>query len=85
MATLTIRGIPEALRRSLRLRAARHGRSMEEEVRQLLREAVARERAQSGLGSRIAARFARAGGVDLPKIRRAVPRTPPGFSSTDDE
>lgn len=84
MATLTIRGIPESLRRSLRLRAARHGRSMEEEVRQLLREAIVRERADRGLGSRITSRFARAGGVELPKIRRAVPRTPPGFS-TDNE
>jgi hypothetical protein len=58
---------------------------MEEEVRQLLREAVVRERAQPGLGSRIAARFAQAGGVDLPKVRRATPRTPPGLSEPDDE
>jgi len=36
MATLTIRNVPAELRDRLRIRAARHGRSMEAEVRALL-------------------------------------------------
>jgi hypothetical protein len=37
-----------------------------EEARQILRQALLRQRASVGLGSRIAQRFAAAGGVDLP-------------------
>ena len=77
MASLTIRDIPESLKQALRQRAARHGRSMEEEARQLLRQAVTRDRASTGLGSRIASRFAGLGGVALPQVRRSSPRKPP--------
>jgi len=38
MATLTIRNLPEATHKALRLRAAENGRSMEEEVRRILAE-----------------------------------------------
>ncbi len=40
MASLTVRQLDEKLKRLLRLRAARHGRSMEDEVRTILREAA---------------------------------------------
>ncbi len=40
MATLTIRNVSDEVHRSLRLRAASHGRSTEAEVRVLLEEAV---------------------------------------------
>lgn len=40
MATLTIRNLDEHLKRSLRLRAAVHGRSMEQEARLILAEAL---------------------------------------------
>jgi phosphopantothenoylcysteine decarboxylase / phosphopantothenate---cysteine ligase len=40
MASLTIRRLDEALKQRLRLRAARHGRSMEDEARTILREAA---------------------------------------------
>lgn len=40
MAALTVRNLPEEVHRSLRLRAAQHGRSTEAEVRALLEEAV---------------------------------------------
>ena len=40
MASLTVRQLDDALKRLLRLRAARHGRSMEDEVRVILREAA---------------------------------------------
>jgi phosphopantothenoylcysteine decarboxylase/phosphopantothenate--cysteine ligase len=41
LASLTIRRLDETLKKLLRLRAARHGRSMEDEVRIILREAAA--------------------------------------------
>jgi phosphopantothenoylcysteine decarboxylase / phosphopantothenate---cysteine ligase len=40
MASLTVRQLDDKLKRSLRLRAARHGRSMEDEVRVILRQAA---------------------------------------------
>lgn len=40
MATLTVRNLPDEVHRALRVRAARHGRSTEAEVRALLEEAV---------------------------------------------
>ena len=68
MATLTIRNLDDAVRDRLRQRAAEHGHSMEEEVRQILRQVVkpADTAATSeGLGSRIHNHFARLGGVEL--------------------
>ena len=54
----------------LKRRAARHGRSMEEEVRHILRNAVMTENAcVSKLGSRIAARFRKSGlRAELPEL-----------------
>jgi phosphopantothenoylcysteine decarboxylase/phosphopantothenate--cysteine ligase len=40
LASLTVRQLDEKLKKRLRLRAARHGRSMEDEVRVILREAA---------------------------------------------
>ena len=40
MATLTIRNLDDTLKTRLRVVAAQHGRSMEEEVRQIIREAL---------------------------------------------
>ncbi|WP_349256714.1 FitA-like ribbon-helix-helix domain-containing protein, partial [Mycobacterium sp.] len=40
MAILTVRNLPVAVHRALRVRAARHGRSTEAEVRAILEEAV---------------------------------------------
>lgn len=40
MAMLTVRNLPDEVHRALRLRAARHGRSTEAEVRTILEEAV---------------------------------------------
>ena len=52
MTTLTIRNVDPALKEELRVRAARHGRSMEEEIRDILRDAVkdeGRAHARNGL------------------------------------
>ena len=40
MASLTVRQLDDKLKALLRLRAARHGRSMEDEVRTILRDAA---------------------------------------------
>ena len=45
MPSLTIRQLDEALKKRLRLRAAKHGRSVEDEVRTILRSAAADEAA----------------------------------------
>jgi len=66
----------------LELRAARHGWSMEEEVRQILRSAVSDEvPAYQNLGSRIAARFAGVGLTEPLVELRGHTIEPMGFSS----
>ncbi len=81
MASLTIRNLDDALKASLRIRAAEHGRSMEEEARQILGKSLVRGRTSVGLGSRIASRFTAVGGVDLPVVSRSLPRSSPGFGT----
>jgi antitoxin FitA len=65
MAALTIRGLDDDTKARLRVRAARHGRSMEAEVRAILEDALPPQRATGGLGSRIRARFGAVGGMEL--------------------
>jgi antitoxin FitA len=58
MGQVIVRNLEDAVKRKLQRRAARHGRSMEEEVRNILRDAVKDEsRPQRGLGTAIAERF----------------------------
>lgn len=58
MAQLVVRNLEDDVKERLRRRAQRHGRSTEEEVRDILRNAVKDEDApQVGLGSRLAQRF----------------------------
>lgn len=74
MATLTLRNIDESLKASLRMNAAANSRSMEEEARQILKRHLLRERCKTGVGSRIANRFSKMGGVVLPEVVRSYPR-----------
>lgn len=71
MAQFTVRDLEEDVKIRLKRRAARHGCSMEEEVRQILRNAVKDEgRPAVRLGNRIAGRFADIGlTADLPELR----------------
>ncbi|MBZ5642665.1 MAG: Arc family DNA-binding protein [Acidobacteriia bacterium] len=71
MAQLVVRNVEESVKSRLKRRAGRHGRSMEEEVRDILREAVKQEEVPlGGLGSGIASRFRRAGlKSDIPELR----------------
>ena len=77
MAILTIRNLDETIKRNLRLSAAMHGCSMEEEARRILRRALTRRDRTKGLGSRIHQRFAAAGGLDLSLPARSAPRPAP--------
>lgn len=78
MASITIRNLDENVKARLRVQAARHGRSMEEEARTLLRAAL-REDTPAGtdLAASIHARFRRLGGVELQIPAREAMRRPP--------
>lgn len=79
MSTLTIRNLEPGIKNKLRLVAAEHGRSMEEEVRTILRNVLNQPAPAGGLGSRIHARFAALGGatdIALP-ARTDAPRAAP--------
>ncbi len=66
MASMTIRDLDERLKAQLRIQAARHGRSMEEEARDILKTALARQSSRHGsLVAAIRARIEPIGGVDL--------------------
>ena len=66
MASMTIRNLDDSLIRRLRVRAAQHGKSMEEESREILRIALSHEDDElHRLSSQIHRRFAEIGGVDL--------------------
>jgi antitoxin FitA len=81
MATLTIRNIDATVKERLRVRAARHARSMEAEARTILSEAVAAEREapEPNLAEAIRRRFAPLGGVDLEPTPREFVGEPPSF------
>jgi plasmid stability protein len=80
MATLTIRDLDPAVKERLRVRAAKSGRSMEEEVRVILRQATLEEaNPRGGLGTAIRELFAPLGGVELEIAPRELGRDPPDF------
>ena len=64
MASITIRNHDDDVKHRLRVRAAEHGRSMEEEAREIIRQAVAQPSAPKNLGQSVHQRFAALGGVD---------------------
>ncbi|PYV49318.1 MAG: plasmid stabilization protein [Acidobacteria bacterium] len=66
MASITIRQLPETTKRKLRMRAAEHGRSMEQEAREILKVELAKPpRTGKDLVDAIRRRFAPYGGVEL--------------------
>jgi antitoxin FitA len=75
VATLTLRNLDDDLKASLRVQAARHGQSMEEEVRCILRQNLSRPTPTEGLGQRLSNRF-RAAASELSIPARSLPRKP---------
>ena len=80
MASITIRNLDNDVKTRLRMRAAGHGRSMEEEARMILREAVDRGAVPAkGMGTALRKLFRPFGGVELDLPPREPMRDPPRF------
>ena len=78
MASITIRNLDDQTKRRLRIRAAHHNRSMEEEARNLLSAALAEEASNPrNLAEAIRKRFEPLGGIDLRLPPREPMREPP--------
>jgi antitoxin FitA len=82
VATMTIRNIDDHLKARLRIQAALHGRSMEDEARDILRAALSVEPVRgASLVAAIRARIAPLGGIELELPEREAIRTPPDFGA----
>ena len=79
MASITIRNLDDNVKTRLRVRAADNGRSMEEEARLILRDAVGCKPSSRNLASIIRAHFGPANGVDLELPPREPGREAPSF------
>ncbi len=65
MASMTIRNLDEKLKARLRIQAAKHGRSMEDEARDILRSALSTASSRASLVKSIRSRIEPLGGVEL--------------------
>jgi len=76
MATITIRNLDESVKRALQIRAAKNGRSMEAEAREMISAPITKSRSRSGkgLGTAIHEPFAALGDVELQIQSRGVAR-----------
>ena len=76
MAAITVRNVPDEVRRALRARAVRHGRSAEAEVRQIL-EGAARPEGRLKLGDFLVSIAREAGGLTDAEARQFERDTTP--------
>ncbi len=72
MSAVSIRNLDARVKERLRVRAARHGRSMEAEMRAILTDAVTEPEERNGLLGELLDRFEALGGVDLDIPARAT-------------
>ena len=80
MATMTIRDIDDKMKARLRIQAAIHGRSMEEEARDILRSALSAEPVRgTSLAAALRARVAPLGGWEPELPEREPIRSPQAF------
>lgn len=80
MATLTIRKLDPAVKEQLRVRAAQHGRSMEEEARRILAEACDQEARAENLAEIALRLFGEDNGIELELPAREAGPEPPTFA-----
>lgn len=81
MASITIRNLDEDVKTRLRTRAAENHRSMEEEARRILSDAVSVEKPKlRDLAAFTRDCFAPVGGMELELPQREAMREPPDFS-----
>lgn len=73
LAAISVRNLDDDVKEQLRIRAARHGRSMESEIRSILEEAVRESSDARGLAVALLDRFRDNGGVELDLPPRATP------------
>jgi plasmid stability protein len=80
MAEFVVRDLENSVKARLQRRARRHGRSMEEEIREILRNATNEDDSPAGgLGSEIASLFAKTGlAADIPELRGYAIQPPAG-------
>lgn len=76
MASLTIRNLDDQLKTLLRLQAVRHGCSMEQEARDILRQAVQGQQVGTSFAKTISQRFAGLNADELPIPKRRTARLP---------
>ncbi|HWS76169.1 MAG TPA: plasmid stabilization protein, partial [Quisquiliibacterium sp.] len=79
MASITIRNLEDDIDQRLRARAAEHGRSMEEEAREILRWVLTKDSQPRDLAAAIRGRVARSACADLDLPVRDPMREPPRF------
>lgn len=70
MSTLTIRRLDESVKERLRVQAALHGRSMEEEARVILEQGVQRAEGGTSWLQQIRERVEARGGFEVPVVER---------------
>jgi plasmid stability protein len=89
MAQLVVRNIEEDVKKRLKKRAEKHGRSMEEEVRDILRAALVADKTdKSGFGTRFASYFKGIGlkkGEEIQEMRGKVWARPVDFGGKEFE
>ncbi len=73
LAAISVRNLDDRVKERLRIRAARHGRSMESEIRAILVEAVREPGDADGLFQTMLVRFGEVGGVELELPPRTTP------------
>lgn len=79
--SITIRNLDERLKHKLRVRAAGHNRSMEEEARDILRCALSEQPARAdNLADAIRRLVEPYGGFEIPAFPRGALRDPPDFT-----
>jgi plasmid stability protein len=85
MAQLVVRNLEDDVKKRLKKRAEKHGRSMEEEVRDILRAAVTKDKPrEEGFGTRFASHFRGLGLKEpLPELRGEVWARPVDFSGPE--
>ena len=84
MSSILVRNVDDRTKSRLRVLAAEHGRSMEEEVREVLKAHVRTKKvAQPKLADAIRGYFAPMGGWDIELPPRLPMREPPDFSGSE--
>jgi plasmid stability protein len=79
LAAISARDLDDQVKERLRIRAARHGRSMESEIRAILTEAVCEPNDADGLFHTMLERFGEIGGVELELPPRSIQCEQPSF------